>query len=51
MSDAKKGNSHRKGRKASKGAKAKMSASQQGVGNNHYNKGKPVYLYVVHAHD
>jgi len=41
-----KGNTNRKGRKASEEAKGKISANMKG-NTNRKDKGKPVYLYIV----
>ena len=40
----------KKGQKHSGETKAKMSSSHLGEKNPRFNKGKPVYLYVVHPH-
>lgn len=50
LSEGLKGNKNRQGTNHSEETLAKMSASQQGENNSNFNKGKAVYLYVVHCH-
>jgi len=49
ISASMKGNSNSKGRNLSDEHKGKISASNKGQGNPNYNKGKAVYLYLVHT--